>query len=87
MVVDTVIRYWVAVVALTEDGTEGIGLSIQDLAAHFYANGGILKYNKSEIPQRAFEVLGGLFDRVGLRKNDRKTVSMAFQTCHMPGQM
>ena len=31
VVVDIIIRYWVAVVAPTEDGTEVLGLSIKDL--------------------------------------------------------
>ena len=37
MVVYSVIRYWVVVVALTEVGTEILGLLIQDLEEYFYA--------------------------------------------------
>ena len=37
VVLDAVIRKWVMVVAMTEEGTEGIGEKIQDLEAFFYA--------------------------------------------------
>ena len=36
MVVDTVILHWVTVVADTEAGAEGLGASLQELAAYFY---------------------------------------------------
>ena len=42
VVVEDVIRHWVEVVAPTEDGTEVLGLSIQDLAAYFYAEDGLI---------------------------------------------
>ena len=42
VVVDAIICHWVAVEAPTEDGMEGLFLLIQDLAAYFYANNGIL---------------------------------------------
>ena len=41
-VVDAVIRHWMAVVAPAKDVTEVLGLSIQDLAAYFYANDGLV---------------------------------------------
>ena len=79
MVVDAIIRHWVAVVDPTKYGTEGLGLPIQDLEAYFYANNVLVVLTHPERLQRAFNVLTGLFDRVGLRKNTRKTVSMACQ--------
>ena len=42
MVVDAVIRHWVTVVTSTEVGTGGLGLTIVDLAAYFYANDGLV---------------------------------------------
>ena len=85
--VDAVIHYWVAVVAQTEDGTEGIGLSIQDLATHFYAYNGLVAPNHPERLQRTFDVLTGLFDRDSLLTNTRKMVSMACWPCQTPVQM
>ena len=87
MAVDTVICHWVTVVALTEDGMEGLGLSILYSAAYFYANYGIFTSTQQERLQRAFDILIVLFGRVGLMTNTRKTVSMACQTCHTPGRM
>ena len=87
VVVEAVIRHWVAVVAATEEGMEGLGLLIWDLAEYFYANNGIVASNQPERLQREFEVLTGLLDRVGLRKNTRKTVSMDCQPCHALGRI
>ena len=85
--VDFIIRHWVTVVAETEEVTEGLGLSLRDLAAYFYANDGLIVSTQPERMQREFNVLTGLFDRVVLRTNMRKTVSMAHQPCHAPGRM
>ena len=87
VVVDAIICYWVAVAKPTGDGTEGLGLSIQDLAVYFYADDGLVASTHPQRLQRAFVVLNGLFDRVGLRTSTRNTVSMACQICHAPGQM
>ena len=37
VVMESVIHHWVTVVALTKDGREGLGLSIRELEAYFYA--------------------------------------------------
>ena len=71
----------------TEEGTEGLRLSIQDLEDLFYADYGLVALTQPGRLQRASDALTGLFDRVGLRKNTRKTVSMACQTCHTPSMM
>ena len=42
MVVDAVIRHWVTVVTSTEAGMGGLGLTIVDLAAYFYADDGFV---------------------------------------------
>ena len=52
-----------------------------------YAEDELVALTQLERLQRAFSVLTGLFDRVGLRKNTRKTVSMVCQKCHMPVRM
>ena len=66
MFVDAVICHWMAVVEETEEGMEGIGMSIWDLAAYFYAGDGIVASTQPERLQSSFDVLAGLFDRVGL---------------------
>ena len=68
-----------AVVLSTEDGMEGLGLSIQNLAEYLYADDGLFTSTQTEMPQRAFDVLAKLFNRVGFWTNSRKTVSMACQ--------
>ena len=87
VVVDAVIRYWLAVVEPTKDGTEVLGLYIQDLAVNFYGNDVLVTLTHTERIQSAFDVLTGLFDQVSLWENTWKTVSMACQTCHATGQM
>ena len=72
---------------LTEDGTKGLGLSIQDLAVYFYTENVFITSTQPERLQRAFDVLTGLFDWIGLQTNARKMVSMECQTCHAPVHM
>ena len=78
VVIDSVIRYWVAVVAPTKDGTEGLGLLIQDLVVYFYVNNGIIALTQLESLQRAFDVLASPFERVRLCTNARKMIIIAF---------
>ena len=87
MTVDAVICYWVVMVAPTEDGTDVLGLSIQDLMVYFYADNGLVVLTHPERLQRAFDILASLFDRVGLQTNARKTVSIACQQYYVPIQM
>ena len=71
----------------TEDGTGGPGLIIIDQAAYFYDGNGLVLLTQPERVQRAFDILAGLFDWVGLRTNTAKTVGMVCQPCHAPGGM
>ena len=64
--------------APTEDAAEGLGLPIQDLEAYFYANDGLVISTQLERLQRVLGVLTGLFNRVGLRMNRRKTISIVY---------
>ena len=71
-----------AVMEGAEDpGTEGFVQDIQRLAKYFYADDGFLASTRATRLQRVFNVLTELFDRVGLRTNVGKTVSMACQPC------
>ena len=85
MVVDAVIRKWFTVVALTEAGAEGLRENIQDLASLFYAYDGLVAPTLTERLQIFFTSLINRFDRVSLYINMRKTVSMDFWTCNIPG--
>ena len=73
--------------ALTEVGTEILGLLIQDLAEYFYAKYVIFSSTQPERIQREFEFLSGLFDQVGLRTNARKMLSMSCRKFHVPVRM
>ena len=65
----------------------GLDISIQDLAEYFYAGDGLVASTQLERLHRASGVFTGLFDRVSLRMNTRKTVSMDCQKCHTPVRM
>ena len=75
------------VAAATEAGADGLGTLVQDLAAHFYADGGLIVLDQPERMQRAFNVITDIFICVSLRPNMRKMVNTEFQTCHTPGSM
>ena len=77
MVVDAMIRHWVMAVAPTKPGAEGLGETIQELVAFFYADDGLVASPQTDRFQRAFKVLTDLFDQVGLLTNVRKKVSIA----------
>ena len=82
MVVDSIIQHWVTVVAEKKSGTEVLGLLIQDLTEHFYANNSLVVSTQPNMLQQAFGVLVGLFYRVGLRPNTRKRESISCQPRH-----
>ena len=69
VVMDAVIRHWVLVVVLSEEGTGGLGMNIMDLAAYFYADNVLVASTQPERLERTFDVLTGLFERFVLRKN------------------
>ena len=76
VVVDAVVRHWVngiveAAEAKWETGREG-----RHQSALFYADDGMVVSSDPAWLQGAFTALVGLFDRVGLLTNYRKTVSM-----------
>ena len=76
MVVDSVIYHWVKVVSAKEAGMEVLGLLIWKFLEYFYTDDGLVASTQLERMQRAFGVLAGLFNRVGLRMNMWKMVSM-----------
>ena len=76
LAVYAIIRHWVTVVAAMDAGAEGLGILIQDLSAYFYADDVLVTSTQMMRLQRAFNVLTDLFDRVVLRTNTCKTMSM-----------
>ena len=85
VVVDAVVRHWVTVVAPTKAGEEGLGETVQELTAYFYAGDGLITSPQLEMLQSLFDVITDLFNRVGLCTNLHKTVSMECRPCHAPG--
>ena len=76
VVVEAVVRHWVAVMA---DGAEERGERGQDgrhQNAILYANNVMVAFSDPLWIQGAFSSLVGLFDRVGLQTNFRKTVGI-----------
>ena len=66
VVVDDVIRHWVTVVLPTEAVIEGLGETIQELAAFFYADDGLVMLPCIERLKREFNIITNLFDCIGL---------------------
>ena len=79
VVVDAFIQHWVTVVVPTEVSVEVLGALVQYFAAYFYVDNRLVMSPWMEMLQRLFDVLINLFYWVGLRKNVRNMVSMAFQ--------
>ena len=87
MVVESVIRHWVKVIAKKKAGAEVLGTSIHDLAAYLYAYGGIFTLTQPERLKKAIDGLTYFFKQVGLQENTRHMVIISYQQCHMPSSM
>ena len=80
LTVNAIVREWVRVL----QEVHGMGLEdVRRLMACFYADDGLIVARDPEDLQVAFDVLTGLFDRVGLRTNTTKTEAMVF----LPGRI
>ena len=85
VVVDAVVRHWLQLATQEaerrgERGREGL-----HQATLLYADDGMLASSDPRWLQWAFKILVGLFDRVGLKTNQRKTVIMTCRPCSTPG--
>ena len=67
---------------IEETDIEGFGRDINGWKKCFYAGDGILASTRATRIQWVFDVLPELFDRVGLRTNAGKTVSMTCPPFH-----
>ena len=85
VVVDAVVCHWVTL-AVDESETRGErGRKGRHQTALFYADNGMVASSDPCWLQWAFATLVELFDRVGLKKNVRKTVSMTCRPCPAAG--
>ena len=75
---DAILRHWLSLV-IDDDGSvaqQGMGLTVADRLAAFYADDGLVSSTHHPWLQHATEVLVGLFRRVGLVTNVAKTKAM-----------
>ena len=80
VVVDAVVRHWLD--GLRKDNKEREAEGGEGhFSAVFYADDGMVGATDPQCLQGAFSTLVAIFDRVGLRTNVDKTVSMACQPC------
>ena len=79
LMVGAVIREWLRQLMSAESTEAGITKeNIRLLMACFYADDGLVMSRGPEVLQRAFDILTGLFDQVGLRTNVKKTEVISF---------
>ena len=85
VVVDVVVRHWMMVIV---EGKEERG-EREKKGSHqnalFYADNGMVASLEPQWLQGAFIILVGLFDRVGMRTDVRKTFSMVCRPCQEVG--
>ena len=84
VVVDAVVRHWIEGL-VTETAEKGeTGREGRHQSAVFYAKDGMVVSSDPAWIQGAFSALVAIFDRVGLRTNVNKIVSMACHPCNLP---
>ena len=87
VVVDAVVRHWVQVVLEESEARGELGQEGRHQAAFSYADDGMAASLDPVWLQGAFNALVGLFDRVGLQTNARKTVGMVCHSCQAAGNL
>ena len=85
VVVDAVVRHWLTIAVTEAEKRRERGREGRHQAALFYADDGMLASSDPHWLQGDFTQLVGLFDRVGLKKNCKKTVSVTCRPCSTPG--
>ena len=76
VMVDAVVREWLRQVLGEDAARSGVGEEIRNFLVAFYADDGLIQARCPERLQAAFDILIGLFERVGLVTNTRKTKAM-----------
>ena len=83
VVVDAVVRHWILLATQEAERRGERGRERRQHAALFYTDDGMIASSDPRWIQWAFTILAGLFDRVGLKTNQRRTVSMACRPCSL----
>jgi Reverse transcriptase (RNA-dependent DNA polymerase) len=78
ILMDNVIRYWLQLVIEDEGeaSTTGLGLTVAERLALFYADDGLIASTNTQWLQQALDALVTLFRRIGLETNVAKTKMM-----------
>ena len=66
-------REWLRQILGDEVAKSGLGGEIRQFLAAFYSDDGLIQSRDPVFPQSSFDILIGLFERVGLRTNTTKT--------------
>ena len=66
MVLDVVVRHWISLAEKQFNGLEGWERKVLCCAILFYKDDGLIDYTDNKWVQGAFNILTGLFDRVGI---------------------
>ena len=77
LMVDAIVREWLRQVLGDEAAAEGYGDFVRDFLSIFYADDAVVAGRDVEFVQESLDIIVDLFERVGLRTNTSKTVSMA----------
>ena len=85
VVVDAVVRHWVEVMVEGADNQGGSGQEGRHQNSLFYADEGMVASSDTSWIQGVFITLVGLFDRVGLNTNIRKTFLLVCHPCQVAG--
>ena len=85
VVVDAVVRNWVAVVIASAEEQGERGKEGRNQDSLLYADDDMVSSSDPRWLQGAIDTLVGLFDRVGLRTNVGKTVGMVCRPCQAAG--
>ena len=84
-VVDAVVRHWVKMVLDEVEKRRERGNKVRHQADLFYVDDDMVASSDPRWLQWAFDALVSLFERVGLRTNIWKTVSMVCRPCQAAG--
>ena len=87
VVVGAVVRHWSTGVIAEVEARGGLGKEGRHQAALFYSDNGMVASSDPGWLHGAFNTLVGLFDRVGLWTNVRKTVGMVCHPCQAAGNL
>ena len=87
VVVDAGVRHWLTIAVKEAERRGERGREGRHQAALFYADDVMLASSDPQWLQWAFTQIVGLFDRVVLKNNCNKTVSMTCRPCSTPGNI